>query len=229
MAAQVTQEEADRLSWFHTIELGGGVVTKGAKALPDIRGEAEIVFRHGVDGKSVLDIGAWDGAFSFEAERRGARRVLATDRFCWVGPGWGRKESFDFAHRALGSKVESLVVDVPDIGRDTVGTFDVVLFNGVFYHLLHPFLMLEKIAEVVGELLVMDTETALDDEDRPAMVFFPGAELNGDGSNWWAPNIKCVQAMLRHVGFSRVETVPSWRFDGAINHQRGRFTFHAWR
>jgi len=30
-------------------------------------------------GKTVLDVGARDGYFSFEAERRGASRVLAID------------------------------------------------------------------------------------------------------------------------------------------------------
>ena len=36
-----------------------------------------------LSGQSVLDIGAWDGFFSFESERRGANRVLAVDSFCW--------------------------------------------------------------------------------------------------------------------------------------------------
>ena len=31
----------------------------------------------------MLDIGAWDGALSFEAERRGARRVTALDHYVW--------------------------------------------------------------------------------------------------------------------------------------------------
>src|SRR6266436_2822961 len=34
-------------------------------------------------GKTVLDIGAWDGYFSFEFERRGAKRVLAIDSYSW--------------------------------------------------------------------------------------------------------------------------------------------------
>ena len=35
-------------------------------------------------GKSVLDIGAFDGFYSFEAERRGATRVVALDYHSWV-------------------------------------------------------------------------------------------------------------------------------------------------
>ena len=29
----------------------------------------------------MLDIGAWDGFYSFEAEKRGAERILAIDSF----------------------------------------------------------------------------------------------------------------------------------------------------
>lgn len=226
---RVSQDDTDRLHWFHTINLGGGVVTKGSKPLENILQQSDTIFRHGVEGQSVLDIGAWDGAFSFQAEQRGARRVLATDHFCWVGPGWGRKASFEFARKALDSKVEDLTIDVPDIGVDTVGRFDVVLFNGVFYHLMHPWLMLERVAPVATRLLVMDTETAFDTEERPVMAFFPGAELNNDPTNWWAPNIACVTAMLKHLGFARIDVAPTWPYDGTINPTRGRFTFHAWR
>jgi tRNA (mo5U34)-methyltransferase len=224
-----SQVDADKFRWFHSIDLGNGVVTKGQKSVAHLERQAETVFKHSVQGKSVLDIGAWDGAMSFAAERRGAARVLATDHFCWVGPGWGRKAAFDFACRALKSKVESEVADLTDLSVESVGQFDVVLFLGVFYHLLHPLLRLETIAPLARELLVLDTDTALDDEDRPAMVFFPGKELNNDASNWWAPNIKCMKAMLRHVGFRKVDVSPTHPYDGNINHRRGRFTFHAWR
>jgi tRNA (mo5U34)-methyltransferase len=226
---KVSQAETDALPWFHSIDLGDGVVTKGSRSLQAISKKADVVFKHGVAGKSVIDIGAWDGAYSFEAERRGAIRVLATDFVCWGGASGKRKRSFDFAKQSLGSCVEEQIIDVPQISVDTVGRFDVVLFLGVFYHLKHPFLMLERLAPVATEMLILDTETALDDEDRPAMVFFPGKELNNDGSNWWAPNIKCVEAMLRLCGFDRIEVSPTPLYNGNINHVRGRFTFHAWR
>jgi tRNA (mo5U34)-methyltransferase len=226
---RVMRANADELPWFHCIDLGAGIITKGHRSLTNIQHNAAIVFKDGVDGKNVLDIGAWDGAFSFEAERRGAARVLATDYFCWVGPGWGKKASFDFARMALASRVEDRIIDVPDISSDTLGRFDAVLLLGVLYHLLHPLQALERIAPIARELLVVETETALDDEDRPAMVFFPGSELNNDATNWWAPNIKCMEAMLRHVGFKRIEVSPTWGYDGKITHRRGRFTFHAWK
>jgi tRNA (mo5U34)-methyltransferase len=94
-----------------------------------------------------LDIGAWDGNFSFAAQRHGAVRVLATDHFCWSGAGWGTKDGFDFANGKMKAGVESLEIDVPDISPEHVGTFDVVLFLGVLYHLRHPLLGLERAAD----------------------------------------------------------------------------------
>jgi tRNA (mo5U34)-methyltransferase len=64
--------------WYHAIELGDGLVT------PGIRGwTMESLQVPDLTGKSVLDIGAWDGYFSFEAERRGASRVVALDHYVW--------------------------------------------------------------------------------------------------------------------------------------------------
>ncbi|KAK0349139.1 hypothetical protein LTR94_034365, partial [Friedmanniomyces endolithicus] len=96
--------------------------------------EAGTIFSYPVKGKTVLDIGAWDGFFSFEAERRGASRVLATDHFCWSGPGWGNQDGFKWVREATGSKVEDLDIDPMQITPEAVGEFDVVLLSGVIYH-----------------------------------------------------------------------------------------------
>lgn len=50
----------------------------------------------------MIDIGAWDGYFSFDAERRGAARVLATDSFAWQKRS---RAGFDFARQQLESQV----------------------------------------------------------------------------------------------------------------------------
>jgi tRNA (mo5U34)-methyltransferase len=174
-----------------------------------------------LSGKTVLDIGAWDGFFSFEAERRGAKRVLATDSYCWSGEGWGTKEGFDTARRVLGSSVEDHEIDVMDLSPERVGTFDVVLFIGVLYHLRHPFLAIERVASVTDGLLILDTHTALVNEQRPMMLFYPTNELNDDYTNWWGANPPAVEAMLRDVGFTHVDRVsPRLIADG-------RLTVHA--
>src|ERR1700712_3578633 len=83
------------IEWWHTMDLGDGIVTPGAsksaETLPRLQMPANLA------GRTVLDVGAWDGFFSFEAERRGASRVVATDSFCWSGSGWGTKAGFELA------------------------------------------------------------------------------------------------------------------------------------
>ena len=197
-----------KVQWFHSIDLGNGLVTNGAKPDKVLRQEADIIFKDGVAGLSVLDVGAWNGFFSFEAEKRGAARVLATDWFCWGGPGWGTKEGFDIAKEALQSQVEEKELDVSEISSNTVGEFDVVLFLGVLYHLRHPLLALEQIARVTKRTLIVETALDAMDQERPMMVFYPEMERDGDPTNWWAPNVACVLGMLGSVGFRNVEYTP---------------------
>ena len=202
----MTTEQVGSIPWFHSIDLGGGVVTPGRD---DTAARLDILrIPEDLAGKSVLDVGAWDGFFSFEAERRGARRVLATDSFAWSGEGWSTKEGFEYARAALGSRVEDLEIDVMELSPEAVGgTFDVVLCLGVLYHMRHPLLMVEKVASVTGELLILETHVDMTWTRRPAMAMYPSHELDLDPTNWWGPNPEAVVGMLRAAGFTDVEVV----------------------
>lgn len=196
------KRDVESHSWFHTIDLGHGIVTPGRvdprrQTLPRLGLPADL------SGKTVLDIGAWDGFFSFEAERRGAKRVPATDSHAW----YTRKPAFELARRALDSRVEDLDIDVMDLAPEKIGTFDLVLFLGVLYHLRHPMLALEKVFGVTGEHLILETVVDLTWTSYPAMRFYPGNELAGDASNWFGPNPAAVIGMLKAVGFRKVEVV----------------------
>ena len=119
------------------MDLGGGIRTNGhydpTRTLPRLKLPKRL------DGRTVLDVGAWDGFYSFEMERRGAAKVLATDHFCWGGNGWATQDGFNLAREALGSKVEDEHLDVLDLSPEAVGgTYDIVLFLGVLYHLPEP-------------------------------------------------------------------------------------------
>lgn len=233
-----------RIRWYHRIDLGNGIVTPGesdnAKILKRLR------LPENLAGQTVLDIGAWDGFFSFEVERRGARRVLATDWFCWGGPGWGTKDGFELARSVLHSQVEDREVDVLDLSPESVGVFDTVLFLGVLYHMRHPVLALERVASVTRRLLILETHVDMLQVMRPACAFYPNDELDRDGTNWFGPNPRAVEGMLRTVGFQRIEVV--WkprplpvrlatgalraarrqrRFAAAIN--QSRMVVHAWK
>ena len=200
------REQVAAVNWFHSIELAPGLVTPGRA---DTAAQVPRLHLPDLTGKTVLDVGAWDGFFSFEAERRGASRVVALDTFSWQPRGGGTgKAGFELARRALGSAVEDIEVDVLDIAPETVGgTFDVVLFLGVLYHLRHPFLALEKLRSVTGELLILETHVDLIGTRRPAMALYAETELEDDWTNWWGPNPAAVEGMLKQAGFSDVRRV----------------------
>ena len=143
-------------------------------------------------GRSVLDIGAWDGYYSFLAERRGASRVVALDHYAWGVDFTARiavlervprtrraariktrdttefwrddlpgRRGFDLAHRALESRVEPVVADFTTIDLSTLGTFDIVLYLGVLYHMKEPLTCLERLrARSRSEVAVIETVAA---------------------------------------------------------------------
>ena len=196
--------------WFHTIDLGGWIVTPGRDE--SARKLGWLSLPDDLTGLSVLDVGAWDGFFSFECERRGAARVVALDGPAWREPAWGpggygTRSGFELARRALGSSVEGVELDLEDVSVETVGRFDVVLFLGVLYHLKHPWAALSRVASVCSGLLVVETHADLLDLRRPAMALYPGDEVAGDASNWWGPNVAALRAMMGEEGFARVEVV----------------------
>jgi tRNA (mo5U34)-methyltransferase len=251
--------------WWHSIDLGEGVVTKGEipadvlaetlrnLQLPDLR------------GRTVLDIGAFDGFYSFAAERQGAKRVLALDHYVWsldlaatmrywrecrdqgttpqpyhtVAANWHPdllpgKQAYDTAHKALGSRVETRVADFMEMDLADLGTFDVVLYLGVLYHMENPFHALKRLAAVTGELAVIETEAAAFPgyENHAVCEFFETDELNHDVSNWWAPNAKALIGMCRAAGFRRVEILvgpPQAPPDSAPEVLRYRAVAHAWK
>jgi tRNA (mo5U34)-methyltransferase len=202
---EVLREQVADIAWWHTIDLGNGVVTPGRDETP-----ARLPLLHlpeSLAGKTVLDIGAWDGFYSFACERRGAERVVACDEFAWTRLGTGRR-GFDLARGTLGSSVETLQLDVLDLSPETAGgTYDVVLFLGVLYHVRDPLLALEHAASVTGSSLVLETHVDLLTTRRSAAAFYPSGELYGDDTNWWGPNLPALVGMLEAVGFTRCEVV----------------------
>ena len=236
-SSQLSKAIDDVDFWWHSIDLGNGVITPGRKSADWLKNELAALQLPDLRGKSVLDIGAWDGYYSFAAERLGARRVLALDHYVWsldracaeawharyAGAGevappiestdaWQPqalpgKRGFDTARAALGSRVEDRVGDFMDVPAAAIGTFDVVLFLGVLYHMENPLAALRKLRTLTGGMAVIETHAvALPAyEHRALCEFYPNGELDGDVSNWWGPNLAALRALCLAAGFRRVE------------------------
>jgi tRNA (mo5U34)-methyltransferase len=228
------QVEADAIRWFHTIDLGDGVVTNGL----GVQTHGEEIFPD-VSGRSVLDIGAWDGCYSFMAEQRGASRVVALDHYAWGvdfaarGEYWTQcfaegtlpdhardltdfwqphlpgQRGFQFARSALRSKVEPYVGDFATIDLAPLGVFDVVLYLGVLYHMKEPLTCLERVRSVTGSVAVIETEAlhlqGLDHEQL--LQFHAGNDIHSDFGNWYVPTIEGLHSLCLAAGFSSVRTI----------------------
>jgi tRNA (mo5U34)-methyltransferase len=116
-------------------------------------------------GKKVLDIGCWDGLWSFEAGKRGAAEIYATDLITHRSH---QMPTFELAHQALGSKAKYFprlsVYDIETLGIDD---FDVVLFAGVYYHLKDPLRALTGLRRVMKEGAIILVEGAVIDLEQP--------------------------------------------------------------
>ena len=183
---------------YHTIELPDGRVLPGLQSTGHMRWRLSLFgLPDDLRGKRVLDIGAWDGWFSFECERRGAT-VVAVDCV--------ELDTFLEARSLLNSNVEYLTLDVNELSAARLGQFDIVLFFGVLYHLRHPLMGLEKVVELCrGAALVESFVMAPEARAIPTiMEFYEGAELGGQIDNWFGPTPECLLALCRSAGFAEV-------------------------
>jgi tRNA (mo5U34)-methyltransferase len=198
--------------WHQRFRLGGDVYTPGQNNMESLMRDAR--FPDDLMGKSVLDIGTANGAVAFEAERRGARRVVATDLGSQAV--FGLDELRDF----LQSQVEFREVSVYELASAFDEQFDVVVFWGVLYHLRHPLLGLDNVRALTRELLLLETAVAdheLDPGFRelPLARFYRGAELSGDPSNWFTPTIATVLEWCSSAGLEP-ELVGAWPSDSPM-------------
>jgi tRNA (mo5U34)-methyltransferase len=233
--------EALRGRFYSPIDFGSGLVMKPPRVVRRFRRRLRLLqIPEDLTGKTVLDIGAWDGFFSFEFERRGAKRVLAIDTYAWDQGGF---DCFLLAHEYFRSKVEHRRMDVHELSPETVGTFDLVFCAGVLYHMRHPLLGLERIRSVTAGQLILETNSLIPafHERAPLITFFSGdAEYQrardrlawDDGAY---PTKAWVADALVAAGFARHEFIytPSFKWGKKLvalftgRPQRGRLIVRA--
>ncbi|MBA3327828.1 MAG: methyltransferase domain-containing protein [Solirubrobacterales bacterium] len=206
-------ERVKDFGWYHTMDLGDGVVTPGWFDMRPYIGEYGIPDR--LDGKRVLEVGTWDGFWAFELERRGAE-VVALDLDDERALDWPprrrpatfsdepRGQGFRLAKEILDSKVERVVRSIYHATPEELGTFDLVFCGSVLIHLRDQFLALERMAGLSsGQLILAEEYDRLSSlvpwavsrfrANRPKDVVF------------WLPSRKTWKRMVWTAGFDRVE------------------------
>jgi tRNA (mo5U34)-methyltransferase len=209
------------LTWYHTIDLPGGIVTPGE--YDTRRAAAKIPLPQDLTGSRCLDVGTHDGFWAFEMERRGAAAVVAIDL---DDPREGdishpveplpeaalqdrgrRPLAFAFAHHALGSSVERRDLSVYALDPEEVGVFDFAFIGTLLLHLRDPVRALSAVRSVLapgGRLLVNDAVSfflSVRHPRRPAyeLTLVPGRPF------WWLPNAVGIKRYVEKAGFDVID------------------------
>jgi SAM-dependent methyltransferase len=196
--------------WFHGFEIVPGVWTPGAHPykgnlldFPEVKD---------LRGKRALDIGAWDGPYTLEMTRRGAEvtgfDIQRSDR-----------TGFDLMRSLNRINAKHICANVYDLNPEDHGTFDLVTFFGVYYHLRNPLAAFANINGVLpkGGLMIVEgallegspridsfwkeNKHILDHLANVPLAYFVEHEYEGEWSNWWVPNACCFQQWITSCGF----------------------------
>ena len=213
--------------WHQKWEIFPGVYTPGNNPIKELCDYAQLP--QDLSGKRVLDIGAWNGCFSFECERRGAKEVVA---YSLENPDVA---GFNKLKAVLNSQVKYIQGSVYALDPETIGKFDVILFFGVLYHLRYPLLAIDRIRTVSSGVVYTETHIANNRLFLRKPLSIVGRLLNISGwfgstpvwrqyreyelhpedrSNWFGPNIRAVIESFESAGFNTVH-LKTWNGDRA--------------
>jgi len=206
--------------WFHTFALAPGIYMPGIARDHGYR--LAVLDADRFAGRSVLDVSASDGFYSFLAEVRGARRVVALDNeqyVEWVRARFGVTLEGGADFRAIaglvGSRVEYRRMDALGV-RELGERFDVVLCFGVLHRVTDPIGLLRALADVLapGGEIVLETYGSRLAADAPAIeVHEPGGVYARDEFVYWGFSPEGLRRLGRIVGLE-VEVVDQLEIDG---------------
>lgn len=172
-------------------------------------------------GKRVLDLGCNAGFWSLCALEEGCEFVVGID---------GRQTHIDQANFVFEvSDVEKnryhfVCGNIFEIDFCEFGTFDIVLCLGLMYHISKPMILMEKIAQVNSDILIIDT----------TLSRLPGSFLQIERDRLYEPRHamdyelvfyptkQAVFDIVQQFGYSVVMLKPRFRdYTGALDYQLG--------
>jgi tRNA (mo5U34)-methyltransferase len=209
-------EQVNSIDWYHTLELGPGVVTPGWLDHRAVVGQVPLPAS--LEGMRCLDVGTFNGFWAFEMERRGAADVVAIDvldprAWDWpvssepaaveaIGRRLARGRGFDIAREALGSRVHRIDRTVYELDGGELGHFDLAYVGSLLVHLRDPVLALERIRAVSSTLVLVD---GIDLPQTLRHPLLPVARLDAQGRPWWwYPNLAGLARLVEAGGFGVV-------------------------
>ena len=209
-------ERVSQRQWYHTIDLGNGILTPGfydhTPALD------HFPLPRDLSGKRCLDVASFDGFWAFEMERRGATEVVALDIGSWadldlppyykpqllerVGTEVSTGRGFKLAAEVLKSRVERRICNIYDLSPEVFGQFDIVFCSDILIHITNPLRAIQNIYAVTkGEAIFMEPYLPGSVEQDAVAVLY----ANLEDCHWWAFGKGYLAKAARASGFSFTE------------------------
>lgn len=194
------KETVSKYWWYHSIDLGNGIVTPGHYG-ENLSIVMELLNQIEISDMKCLDIGTMDGKVAFEMEKRGAK-VTAIDL--------EERETVYFLLKHFKSSVQY----IPNVHIDEtisvlkqrgLGLFDLIVLSGVIYHIYSPLgaiLSSRRLLRNGGLILV---ESACIDSLDCSMHFNCGGRYYDDPTTFWLPTIGCLRYMLAFSCFEPLQ------------------------
>jgi tRNA (mo5U34)-methyltransferase len=203
--------------WFHTFALNreAGIYTPGVAR---DHGYRLAVIPESFRGLGVLDVGTFDGFYSYLAAARGASRVLAIDNeqyVDWVEDRWhvtlSGGEGFHAIHRLLDSDVEYRRMDVFDLGQ-VEEKFDFIFCFGVLHRIENPLGLLRLLVRHLADegRIAVETYGVVKDagaNDGLIYVSEPAEIYPGDEFVYWQFSSGSLKRLARHASDANFELV----------------------
>ena len=209
--------------WFHTFALNRehGIYAPGSARdhryrIPAIPAD--------FSGLSVLDVGAFDGFYSFLAEHRGSTRVVAVDNeqyVSWVAARWGIEltggEGFRAIHGLLRSSVEYRTLDAFDLGL-LEQSFDFAFCCGILHRVEAPRRLLELLRRRLapGGRVLLETHGVFagTGDGYPIHRYAPGEVYPDDDYVYWGFTASGLDLLAREAGYKGFDLIQAPVIDG---------------
>lgn len=203
------QLTTDFTYWYHKIDLGNGIVTPGFDYDPLWDNIRKVRDEIDYKDKTVLDIASFDGLWAFEAERLGARTVVATDclyrtfknfMFCRDVLGSQCVPYYNVSPYNLTDRLDVFLQENFDQEKPYERMFDIVQHLGLLYHLRDPLLSISQARSCIktGGTLLIETNVIMDTDE--SFMLYNGIpfthRVSDNYSVWWIPTVSCMKEML---------------------------------
>lgn len=149
-------------------------------------------------GRSVLDIGGYDGEIAAECLSRGATSAVVYDN--------GEYTDYTWAKPLVKPGVTFQRGDLMYWGAEAPKPADIVLLYNVIYHVRDPWTALERCRLLTKETFCLCTSYIEIDDERPLWMLQGRNDdelaINATHTIFWRPNIAGIRLMLERTGFT---------------------------